>query len=94
MVRQQIPSRRQSGGRPWATSPRRATTNSFSRKLTRAVPPRHHAAEQPVSHNHRVKQNGSKMGDECEEEEVCQNRMRLTQYGVRHHAVWKDREKM
>jgi len=47
---------------PW-----RAERNAVSRKLARGGPPRRHAAEHPVSHNQRVKQNGSKMGDECEE---------------------------
>jgi hypothetical protein len=35
--------------------------------LDRAVSPRRHAAEQPISHDQRVKQYSSKMGDEREE---------------------------
>ena len=45
----------------------RAKRNAVSTKLSRAGPPRDYAAEHPVPHNQRVKQNGSKMGDECEE---------------------------
>jgi hypothetical protein len=40
----------------------------FPSRSARADSPRHHAAEQSVSHDQRVKQNRSKMGDECEKE--------------------------
>src|SRR6266481_2845042 len=63
-------------------------------RLASANPPRRHSAEQAVSHDERVKQNRSKMGDKRQEQKVSENGVRPPQKRVQHHTVRKNRWKM
>ena len=55
----------------------------------RTNPPRRHTAEGSISHDPRVKQNGSKMGEERQEQEVSQYRVGPAQHCVQHYVVGK-----
>jgi hypothetical protein len=67
----------------------RSVRPSPRNSLARSDSPRRHTAQHAVSHDQRVKQNRSKMRDECQEQEVGENRVRSPQHRVQHDAVRK-----